>query len=215
MKRDLFSTIFIFCGISIIAIALFITGRNFWTEYQAGEKSEEVINELIQQIPSEKHYPQNDPFELEDPEADDSTAPEKDTILEPYVPMPEIDIDEVSYIGYLEIPALELTLPVISQSTKEHLEIAPCRFYGTAYQNNLVIGGHRYSRHFRRINTLSSGDEIRFIDVTGNVFIYEVFDLETLRAYQAEYLCSGDWDLTLYTCTVGGYSRVAVRCVLK
>jgi sortase A len=26
---------------------------------------------------------------------------------------------------------------------------------------------------------------------------------------------SGDWDLTLFTCTTGGQSRITVRCVLK
>ena len=27
-------------------------------------------------------------------------------------------------------------------------------------------------------------------------------------------MTDGDWDLTLFTCTVGGKSRVTVRCVL-
>ena len=46
----------------------------------------------------------------------------------------------------------------------------------------------------------------------GNVFSYEVTLLEILQPNEADEMESGDWDLTLFTCTVGGKSRVTVRC---
>ena len=48
----------------------------------------------------------------------------------------------------------------------------------------------------------------------GNVFRYEVVELETLMPTAIEEMTSGDWDLTLFTCTIGGGSRVTVRCEL-
>jgi sortase A len=127
--------------------------------------------------------------------------------------MPEIELDGRGYVGYLELPTLELTLPVLSVSSDENLEIAPCRYFGTAYQQNFVIGGHRYRRHFRNLYTLGYGDTVIFTDVTGKQFVYQVEELEELQPYDSEYLCTGDWDLSLFTCTPGGTARVAVRCL--
>jgi sortase A len=45
----------------------------------------------------------------------------------------------------------------------------------------------------------------------GNVFVYEAAVVETLGPTDVEEMHSGDWDLTLFTCTVGGRSRVTVR----
>ncbi len=213
-QRNLFSSILVLCGICLVAIAVLIAGRNLWEEYRAGERSADALELLTEQIHAQQQVSENLP-QADSPSIEEAVKPGADDSLNAYTPMPEIEIEGISYIGYLEIPALELILPVISNSTEDNLETAPCRFYGTAYQKNFVIGGHRYRRHFRNIHTLRAGDVVRFTDVTGKEFVYEVLDLETFNAYQAEALCSGDWDLTLYTCTVGGYSRVAVRCLLK
>ena len=39
-------------------------------------------------------------------------------------------------------------------------------------------------------------------------------ELETLSPFAIEEMTGGNWDLTLFTCTVGGQYRVTVRCVL-
>ena len=46
------------------------------------------------------------------------------------------------------------------------------------------------------------------------MFGYEVIELETLSPFAIEEMTGGNWDLTLFTCTVGGQYRVTVRCVL-
>ena len=48
----------------------------------------------------------------------------------------------------------------------------------------------------------------------GNRFIYAVSGTEQLPGTAIEEMESGDWDLTLFTCTIGGAARVTVRCVL-
>ena len=75
-----------------------------------------------------------------------------------------------------------------------------------------MIAAHNYSSHFGRLKNLSQGDEVTFTDVDGNVFSYVVAALETLSPYAVEEMTSGGWDLTLFTCTIGGKSRVTVRC---
>ena len=43
-------------------------------------------------------------------------------------------------------------------------------------------------------------------------FTYEVMAVDVLDPYATEEMVSGEYDLTLFTCTYGGASRVTVRC---
>ena len=132
--------------------------------------------------------------------------------LTPDLPMPEREIDGQSYIGVLDIPALDLSLPIISTWSYPGLQIAPCRYSGSAYLENLVIAGHNYRSHFASLPQLQPGDAVTFTDMDGTVFRYKVDSLETLSPYAISDMTSGGWPLTLFTCTVGGQSRLAIRC---
>ena len=124
------------------------------------------------------------------------------------------NIDGNSYIGIIQIPSLEIELPVQKEWTYNGLKISPCRYSGSADENNLLIAAHNYSGHFGNINKLVSDDVIRFIDLSGNVYVYQVDELITIEGKNIEEMINGDWDLTLFTCTLGGQSRVTVRCSL-
>ena len=126
--------------------------------------------------------------------------------------MPVKTIDGLEIVGILRIPALELELPIISQWSYPDLQTAPCRYSGSAYLNNLILCGHNYSSHFGNLKELREGDIITFTDMDGNLFTYEMAERETLMPTSVEEMTGGDWDLTLFTCTVGGKSRVTVRC---
>ena len=45
--------------------------------------------------------------------------------------MPVIEIEGNFYIGVLEIPSLELSLPVMADWDYEKMKIAPCHYYGS------------------------------------------------------------------------------------
>ncbi len=92
------------------------------------------------------------------------------------------------------------------------LKKAPCRYAGSAYHDDLVICAHNYRKHFSRIKWMNSGDAVNFTDTDGNVFHYAVADVEVLNPMATEAMTSGDWDLTLFTCTTGGQTRFALRC---
>ena len=216
MKRRIFGILLIGIGAALMLSALAVAGYYLWAQEQAGDRADKTLEVLLQRIPAE-NAPPTDETSPSVPQAGQNSQAKPGVsspgqTADPQRGMPELVIDGVGYIGYLDIPALGLSLPVISQSTEENLDIAPCRFFGTAYQKNFVIGGHRYSRHFARLNTLGYGECLTFTDVEGTVFTYEVVECEVIQPYEAEYLCSGDWDLSLYTCTPGGTSRVVLRC---
>jgi len=135
-----------------------------------------------------------------------------DYILNPNMDMPVMTIDGEDYIGLLEIPALDLKLPVMNEWNYARLKKAPCRYTGTAYQNNFVISAHNYESHFGRLKELPEGSRVAFTDADGNRFLYEVILIETLMPTDVDEMKSGEFDLTLFTCTVGGKQRVTVRC---
>lgn len=46
----------------------------------------------------------------------------------------------------------------------------------------------------------------------GESFAYEVSATEVVVPTAVEEVTSGEWPLTLFTCTIGGRTRVVVRC---
>ena len=48
--------------------------------------------------------------------------------------------------------------------------------------------------------------------MNGISFHYVVANIETLGAYDVEEMEAGEWDFTMFTCTIGGANRVTVRC---
>lgn len=143
---------------------------------------------------------------------DTDKQPENTEPLEQSDEMPVVEIDGYGYIGYLSIPTLELELPVMSEWDYTRLKICPCRYFGSAKTDDLVICGHNYTRHFGTLKNLQPGDQVFFTDMDGVTVAYEVKEVETLRPTQISEMTESGYDLSLYTCTYGGQARVTVRC---
>ena len=129
--------------------------------------------------------------------------------------MPIVTTNGVDYLGTVEILVLELSLPIISKCDDDLLKIAPCRYKGNIYNDNMIIAGHNYQSHFAKLKKLKIGDTINFVDVEKNVYSYTVSKFEEIDGTDIDEMNEGNWDLTLFTCTLGGKSRFTVRCVKK
>jgi len=126
--------------------------------------------------------------------------------------MQTVTIDGEDYIGVLEIPSLGFSVPVNNVLDDARLKKSPCRYAGSFLTGDLIIGGHNYKKNFGNLKLLSPGDEVTLTDVDGFVYRYTVTEIETLRGDDVAGMKAGDWDLTLFTCTLGGARRVTVRC---
>ncbi len=197
-------TLFMGGGLLLLAAALFLTGHNVWEEHRAEHSAAAALAQFRQKLPAAVE--QSAPPE----ESGETVLP--DYLLDPEMEMPTVELDGEDYIGVLSIPTLDLELPVLSQWSYPRLKLAPCRFEGSAYLGDLIIAGHNYRGHFGGLKNLRAGDEVSFTDAEGNAFSYRVAELELLGGNDLERLESGTWDLTLFTCTTGGKTRVAVRC---
>lgn len=196
-------------GLLLIAAALFLAARNLWEASRAAEAAKTAA-EKVQIRPAVPEEPSAEAqLPAEESAADEPIVPAY--ILDPEMEMPTEEIDGNVYIGTLEIPGLSLILPVMSQWSYPGLELAPCRYHGSAYLDDLIIAAHNYPGHFGRLKELEAGDEAYFSDMAGNTFAYVVLRSEQLAASAVEEMETGNWDLTLFTCTLDGKSRLTVR----
>ena len=165
---------------------------------KAEQSSIEVVSQLKDAIPDGEKQSENSSDVSDTPTKERQTA--------------EIEIDSYDYIGYLSIPALELELPVMSSWDYQRLKVSPCRYSGNITDKNLVVIAHNYSGHFGNLDRLQFEDEVLFTDVTGAVTAYQVACVDVVPPSSAEEVVSGDFDLSLVTCTYGGKTRFVVYC---
>lgn len=203
-------------GLLLIAAALFLASYNLYDELRAEQAARQVVTQLDAYLPAEA-APEapSDSAGGQEPLVSDKRTVIPDYVLSPNMEMPVETINGIDFIGVLRIPALELELPVISEWNYPNLKTAPCRYSGSTYLNNLIICGHNYTSHFGTLKNLWEGDIATFTDMDGNVFTYKMVERETLNPTDIEEMESGNWDLTLFTCTVGGQSRVTIRFELE
>lgn len=203
MQRQKLGTALIVLGALLLAGALGLLGYNQWDNSRAEKAAAEVLDQLETTLDDQQGHPQ-----LLEP-----TQPEDTTDRE----MTVTTIDGWDYIGYLSIPSIGLALPVMSEWSYPGLKIAPGRYAGSVFTEDLVICGHNYARHFSPIKKLAVGTEVQFVDMDGKEWDYTVSKVEVLQPTQIEEMVGkttdDDWDLTLFTCTTGGSARCAVRCI--
>ena len=204
MHRNTKGNLLITLGILLIAAAAGLAGYNLWDAGRAQKAAEEITGQLISDIESK----------VEDGK---TAAP----YVDPNTPMPVEMIDGYEYIGVLEIPSEGLALPVRKERDDTRLKISPCRFTRSYYSDDLVICAHNYMRHLGPLLQIGIGEDIYFTSVDGLTIHYIVTNRETVEPTAVEQMIENtsnsgtsllDWDLTLFTCNLGGQTRCAVRC---
>ena len=130
--------------------------------------------------------------------------------------------DEI--IGVLEIPAMELTMPVYLGASDDHLAAGAAVLGNTSVpiggaNTNCVIAGHRGWRgadYFRHIDKLTVGDTVKLTNLW-ETLAYTVADIQIIQPHEVDKIKiqSGCDLLTLLTChpyASGGKQRYVVYC---
>lgn len=130
--------------------------------------------------------------------------------------------DEI--IGVLEIPAMELTMPVYLGASDAHLAAGAAVLGNTSApiggdNTNCVIAGHRGWRgadYFRHIDKLAVGDSVTLTNLW-ETLTYTVADIQIIQPHEVEKIkIQPNRDLlTLLTChpyASGGRERYVVYC---
>ena len=203
MRRG-FGICCIILGICCLISSVGFIAYNDWEEENAQNASKNILQDIRKNIPDNTR---------EESASEESARDEsEDNLVDIPQEMPTTQVNGYDCIGILSIPVLELELPVLTDWSYTRLKIAPCHYFGSYYEKDFVIAAHNYQSHFGRLSELQPKDLILFTDISGTVYCYEVVLLETLPGNATEEMITSGFDLSLYTCTPGGASRVTVRC---
>lgn len=126
-------------------------------------------------------------------------------------------------IGTVTIPKINITYPILSETTDSLLKVAPCKFHGASPNEvgNLCVIAHNYRRKgvfFSDVDTLQIGDIVEIQDLSQRVIQYEVYDMHTVNPKNVEdttQKTNGRKEVTLITCTDDSKQRLIVRCKEK
>lgn len=214
--------ILVISGVVLILSAILLCVYNINESNKAFERSQTALSGLKDIIPDIPEKPAETYTEhlqkiqenskrnvLEEYESENPTVSETE--------MPSLQLDGHYYCGYLTLDTLGLELPVLNDWSYPNLNIAPCRYEGTPQTKNFIIAAHNYNSHFGQIKNLNEDDEITFTDCNGEKFHYNVVYTEYIDGYSVEQMSeniNSSWDMTLFTCTLNGQSRVTVRAKL-
>ncbi len=187
--RKWIGAVCVLLGVVCLLCSVGFVVYNRWESENAAKVTESLLED-VQSVIDEKNAEQND------------SGPKMSTVK----------VDGYECIGILSIPVLDLELPVLTDWSYVKLKKSPCHYYGSYYENDFVIAAHNYKSHFGRLSELQAGDVVVFTDVSGTAHYYEVVILETLPKNATKEMITSGFDLSLYTCTLGGGNRVTVRC---
>ena len=128
--------------------------------------------------------------------------------------MPALELEGTDYLGILDIPGYGVKLPVAADWESGKLGTHPCRFWGSAYDGTLVIGGSGDPGQLDFCGRVNIGDRIRFTDMTGAEFDYEVTWVDRAKEAQDTWLTKEECDLTVFTRDPYSLQYIALRCDL-
>lgn len=129
--------------------------------------------------------------------------------------------NDISIIGLIEIPKINISYPILSNSNENLLKISVCRFSGPLPNRigNMCIAGHNYNNTlmFSKLNKLNIGDSIYISDLSNTKLEYVIYN--KFRVKQNNLNCTENTnkvEITLITCNEGNNSeRIVVKAKVK
>lgn len=121
-------------------------------------------------------------------------------------------------VGTVDIPTLDVSYPILSETTDDLLKVSVCKFWGSNPNEvgNLCIAGHNYrnNRFFSKVPNLKTGDIIEITDLNNKKLKYSIYYKYTVDPRDVSctsQLTNGKKIVTLITCTNDSKQRVVVK----
>ena len=221
-KVQFFISVFLICLLSSYYI---------YAEYDRN-KSEEVSQFLLSEVrttedDTTKKSTQNDALIIVLNE-NESEQVEQESVSTNEI-ISNTTVDGVTYTteAIITIPKIDITYPVLSETSDELLSISVNRYWPKLDKlkpnevGNYCIVGHNYrnGKMFGRLNELVNGDIVVLEDMTGRKVQYAVYNTYIVNPDDTSctsQLANGKpltrRELTLITCTNYGTQRLVVKC---
>lgn len=217
-KIEFFLSVFLVC----ILFSYYV-----YAEYDRN-KNEKVSQEILEQIATTSSIdttikkPEDDIIRIIIDDQEEITPEQEERIQE--VQENSIVYTAANGIEYetdaiLNIPALNIQYPVLSDTSEELLEISLNKYWGPEpnEEGNYCIVGHNYrnGKMFGRLHELVNGDTVELEDLTGRKITYQVYNKYVVKPTDTRCTSqktNGKKELTLITCTNYGKERLVVKC---
>ena len=216
----------------VLAVLLAVAGTcvMLWpvvTGYRLQANTDEAVQSFLEERKPEQQYPELlaalQEYNRQLYAEKQSRLIDLEACEEPAADLTAYGIED-EIIGVLEIPAMELTMPVYLGASDDHLAAGAAVLGNTSApiggaNTNCVIAGHRGWRgadYFRHIDKLAVGDTVRLTNLW-ETLTYTVADIQIIQPHQIERIKiqSNRNLLTLLTChpyASGGRQRYVVVC---
>lgn len=208
-----------------VLLACLLSSYYIYAEYDRN-KSEEVSQVLLSEVKSfddtTKKSTKNDAIIIVLSEEEANEEPEVNTNE---ITNNEITVGDTTYTteAIITIPKIDITYPVLSQTSDELLEISVNRYWPPKGKiqldeiDNYCIVGHNYrnGKMFGRLNELENGDIVEIDDLAGRTLKYVVYKKYVVQPDDTSCTSqhtNGRKELTLITCTNYGTERLVVKC---
>ena len=126
--------------------------------------------------------------------------------------MAVMEFDGVDYAGLITVSSFGVKLPIANQWDSAALIHFPCRYFGSVYSCDLILGGSNQAGQFDFCEKLQLDDIILVTDMTGAEFRYRVSRIDRSGTADAARLMDGDWALTLFAPDRYDGKYILVRC---
>lgn len=188
-KNDVIRKIQIIIGVCLLAAATILLFVWQWNIHASEQKAKEYVSVIRELIP--------EPQGAVPEERRDNRAP-------------VLSIDKMDFIGILEMPRYESTLPV--SSDWGHLTKYPCRFSGSIYDRTIQIGATSQKGQYDFYREISVGDTVIFTDIEGNRYTYTVTNLQYESHADQTILNREESALILFIKNVYAFEYLIVFC---
>lgn len=118
----------------------------------------------------------------------------------------------------LNISALGINYPVLSETSEELLKVSLNKFWGPSPNEvgNYCIVGHNYTnkKMFGKLSEIKNGDTVDLTSINGDTVTYVVYNkyiVEPDDVACTSQLTNGQREVTLITCTNHGKQRLVVK----
>ena len=127
--------------------------------------------------------------------------------------------EEYTTDAILTIPCIDITYPVLSETSEELLKISLNKYWGNGPNEigNYCIVGHNYAsgKLFGKLSQMEIGDIAILEDMSGRKITYEAYDKFTVDPTDVSctsQLTNGRKEITLITCKEYGTKRLVIKC---